>query len=1025
MHNDGEGRSDECPGALWVLLALLATMAAAGCHRAYYREQADKDAYRLIEEKASHPHWPLPDYAIEVDPRSRMYNPFNPDREPMPPDDPEAHRLMHWVDGKHGYPHWHAHGDTPHVENPDWLAFLPLNEEGVLVLDGASAVQLALLHSRQYQSQLESLYLTALDVSFQRFRFDTQFFGGYLLDYRADGPLRNPAVGSQSVLTAATFPNIEARRLFATGSELVVGFANSLVWQFSGPTGFTSNTVLDFTLIQPLLRGAGRDVVLEGLTQTERALLAEVRQMERFQRAFYVQIMTGRRADPVGFAPGVIPAAGPVTAASATSDSFIGLLQIQQEIRNQQDNLNALRSNYFRLLVSLEELLAMIPEQSEAIVRQRLQVAQARSALLRSESGFLVAQAAFQRSLDAFKTVLGLPPEICVRLEDPMLEQFSLIDPAIRPIQDDVGVLQRRVGDVILELLPQVERPLAWSEQTAARLAELRRLLDGVREIRARLLEGDDAQIWRVQRDGLRLARRLERALELARAEALAAEQAQQAAAWESDLELLQHILRRIDEDPHWFEALSGFNVYREALNGIDRARQQLARGLVDLRWLWTAPNPLLRDLYVEYQQQIEALDQLPADERPAAIAQLDGQLLRHRQEIADWLLAVLDGDPWLGELDRWRISPEEMETFADDPAAVLRRLKRLFAQFVDSMIELPGRFEALSERVRDYQQRIDLLIEDGAVLTPDELVLRFRREISPAIPQELVDLSETVLALSLMQARNRAETVELVEVDVHPAVALEIARQNRRDWMNARTALVDRWRLIELAADALESDLSVVFSGDIRNRDPRNPFSLHSDTGQLRVGLQFDAPLTRLLERNTYREALIRYQQERREYYAFEDAVSRGLRDTLRAMHLNRQNFEIRREAVRAADQQIELNDDIRRIQEAARAVAGPTAARDAVSALADLLSSQNDFLAVWVTYEVLRRTLDLDLGTMQLDYDGLWIDPGPMGPEQGYPGIEYDLLDECWPGPAPLPHAASGATWCPPPSQLGGAAG
>ena len=32
-----------------------------------------------------------------------------------------------------------------------------------------------------------------------------------------------------------------------------------------------------------------------------------------------------------------------------------------------------------------------------------------------------------------------------------------------------------------------------------------------------------------------------------------------------------------------------------------------------------------------------------------------------------------------------------------------------------------------------------------------------------------------------------------------------------------------------------------------------------------------------------------------------------------------------------------------------------------------------ENDFLSVWVTYEVLRRALDFDLGTMQLDGEGL----------------------------------------------------
>jgi hypothetical protein len=83
-------------------------------------------------------------------------------------------------------------------------------------------------------------------------------------------------------------------------------------------------------------------------------------------------------------------------------------------------------------------------------------------------------------------------------------------------------------------------------------------------------------------------------------------------------------------------------------------------------------------------------------------------------------------------------------------------------------------------------------------------------------------------------------------------------------------------------------------------------------------------------------------------------------------------------------------------------------------VSALSDLLQAQNDFLSVWVTYELLRRTLDLDLGTMQLDSDGMWIDPGPIGPATGYPGVEVDLEDPCWPGPANFPIGGNAPVWC-----------
>ena len=61
----------------------------------------------------------------------------------------------------------------------------------------------------------------------------------------------------------------------------------------------------------------------------------------------------------------------------------------------------------------------------------------------------------------------------------------------------------------------------------------------------------------------------------------------------------------------------------------------------------------------------------------------------------------------------------------------------------------------------------------------------------------------------------------------------------------------------------------------------------------------------------------------------------------------------------------------------------AGPTAARDAIQALTDLLNAQNGLLNIFVNYEVVRRGLDLDLGTMELTPEGLWIDPGTISPE------------------------------------------
>ncbi len=260
--------------------------------------------------------------------------------------------------------------------------------------------------------------------------------------------------------------------------------------------------------------------------------------------------------------------------------------------------------------------------------------------------------------------------------------------------------------------------------------------------------------------------------------------------------------------------------------------------------------------------------------------------------------------------------------------------------------------------------------------------------------------MSEDLLALQLVQARARTETALLGEVDLEPREAIEIARRTRQDWLNNRAALVNSWRAIEVVADDLESTLDVVFSGDVQNYGD-NPLALRSQTGRLRAGLAWDAPITRIQERNRYRQSLIEYQQAKRSYYQFEDTVWTNLRTALRTIRLNQYNFELQRYAVRGATMQISINEDLRQIRETLSQASGPTAARDTVQALGDLVQAQNLFIGVWVNYEALRRNLDLDLGTMEIDAEGLWIDPGPirsdtLGGELGPAILNYGLTED-----------------------------
>ena len=167
----------------WTGLLVLAGLAIlAGCTRRQYRVAADQNAYDLIAGKSFNPQWALPNWSIYSDPRSRYFDTCDADRPPMPPDDPASHLFMQEVAGMKGWKHWDDSGHRQCLDNPQWrqqlVAYARFTQEDEVLLDLDSSLQLAIIHSPSYQSQLETIYLSALDVSTERFRFEVQFFGG-------------------------------------------------------------------------------------------------------------------------------------------------------------------------------------------------------------------------------------------------------------------------------------------------------------------------------------------------------------------------------------------------------------------------------------------------------------------------------------------------------------------------------------------------------------------------------------------------------------------------------------------------------------------------------------------------------------------------------------------------------------------------------------------------------------------------------------------------------------------------------
>ena len=793
----------------WVLLALLASsvLAIQGCSRTKYRLQADREAYDVIAERNHDPRWSAADPLIDIDPRSRYFDVYDADCPPMPQDDPASQRYMHVVDGIKGWKHWGDNGSRFELENSAWAEalddYVEVSEKGSIRLDLDSALRLAYMHSPDHQSQLETLYLSALDVTAERFRLDTQFFGGYDANYLHQGSLEparlsyndtlgrfviTPAIDGveNNLLTvgrpAAANPALLLQRRFATAGELLVGFANSFVFEFTGADTNLSASLANFTFIQPLLRGAGKDVALEQLTYVERNLLANLRAYGQFRQGFYTQVAIGElgvtRPQRNGFDTNLqsFPGQGFV-------GGYLGLLRQLQQIRNSEDNL----SLQLRTLARLEAFL-------DVDVIDRVQVEQFRQNIQDDRDQLLQSRVFFELAQDQYKKeILGLPPDLAIELDDTLIRQFQLIDPQATALQDTIVAFQRRAGRIELDvdLLGQtINDAIPLIEPIERRIDEARndlRKMDEVMQSRERTMTEEEIMLLREEKN-----------------------------------QLARSLLERDQE-------------FRLAIGKLDRIRSELAE---------KTPRDSKRDLIV-------------------------------------WVNDIL------GVVER------------------------------------------------------------------------------------------TVL----IQARARLEMVTVDPVELDPRDAFNIALANRLDFMNGRAALVDSWRLIQVNADALQSVLDVTSSGDIRTAR-NNPLSFRAPTGSLRLGLEFDAPFTRLLERNAYRESLITYQRSRRDFIQSRDSLNLGLRALLRQIEQLRTSLEIQRRAVSIAIVRVDLTQ--RQLgAPVPRAPPGqppaqfnPTTAINLLSAQASLLSTQNRFLSVWLNYYAAQMRLARELGTMELDPDGRWME-------------------------------------------------
>jgi outer membrane protein TolC len=310
---------------------------SGGCGPEYYKSDADKEVYKIIDKK-----WRQDSFGQRVN--------YTTSDVPPSPNDVQ-------------------------IEVPS---------TGVISLAQAAAIATA--HNRDYQTQKEALYLTALDLTLERHQFAMQWFGTFDPKYTRGPSSSVPGGDVEEELSYNA--DLGFKQMLADGAIVSVDIALDWAQFLTGDPRASLGSVLTANISQPLLRGAGRKVAQENLTQAERNVLYQIRAFNRYRQQFVVSIV----------------------------NDYYRVLQQRDAVTNAENN--------YKLRVESRQRLEM---QADAGRINRFEVDQAKQSELDAMDRHVRAQQSYQQGLDNFKIKLALPTDANVELDQNELKALEKV----------------------------------------------------------------------------------------------------------------------------------------------------------------------------------------------------------------------------------------------------------------------------------------------------------------------------------------------------------------------------------------------------------------------------------------------------------------------------------------------------------------------------------------------------------------------------------------------------------------------
>jgi len=336
-----------------VLLTGLIACATAGCTAAWNKQAADNASYAAIAQKSDQ----VPGMSRDV-----LIN------------QQQVVVLDNW---------------PVNAQSFEFLGSAADSELDARIIPLAGALDLTFSHNKDYQLQRERLYLQALSLTLDRYRytpiFSSTVSGVYQWDASnefvqdAETLITVPTGDIVTQETLAARATLGTRLLLRSGGAIALNLTSNFTRFMTGNLEETASSALIGSFTQPLLRGAGSRIASETLMQAERDLLYQLREFTRFRQQLSVRVAT----------------------------QYYTVLQARDVVRNNYQGLSA-------VMLSLERERAF---QAEGL-RTPGQVGRLEQSALQRDLAWTRSITRYSNSLDNLKILLGLNADDKVVLDD-------------------------------------------------------------------------------------------------------------------------------------------------------------------------------------------------------------------------------------------------------------------------------------------------------------------------------------------------------------------------------------------------------------------------------------------------------------------------------------------------------------------------------------------------------------------------------------------------------------------------------